>query len=165
MARKGLATYVESIARAQAGELGVEQVWAGFVKGMPNGLPQSGDRGLDHTHTWGRTYWGGRCSACSRISKSGAARRIATDFRTRSARSSTRATWKRNPGSSHARSRRSRGRVPVLAGCPTDEGPARVDGPRRALAEARHRARGPRSAPCRGRSGTALRRAITQPPG
>jgi predicted metalloprotease with PDZ domain len=26
---------------------------------MPNGLPQSGDQGLDHTHTWGRTYWGG----------------------------------------------------------------------------------------------------------
>ena len=56
---EGLATYVESVARAQAGELSAEQVWAGFVKGMPNGLPQSGDRGLDHTHTWGRTYWGG----------------------------------------------------------------------------------------------------------
>ena len=26
---------------------------------MPNGLPRSGDEGLDHTHTWGRTYWGG----------------------------------------------------------------------------------------------------------
>jgi hypothetical protein len=23
------------------------------------GLPQPGDRGLDHTPTWGRTYWGG----------------------------------------------------------------------------------------------------------
>ncbi|MGH8759929.1 MAG: hypothetical protein ACREVW_10525, partial [Burkholderiales bacterium] len=22
-------------------------------------LPAAGDRGLDHTHTWGRTYWGG----------------------------------------------------------------------------------------------------------
>jgi predicted metalloprotease with PDZ domain len=22
-------------------------------------LPQPGDRGLDNTHTWGRTYWGG----------------------------------------------------------------------------------------------------------
>ena len=56
---EGLATYVESVARAQAGELTAEQVWAGFVNGMPNGLPQSGDRGLDYTHTWGRTYWGG----------------------------------------------------------------------------------------------------------
>lgn len=26
---------------------------------MPQGLPQAGDRGLDHTPTWGRTYWGG----------------------------------------------------------------------------------------------------------
>jgi predicted metalloprotease with PDZ domain len=26
---------------------------------MPRGLPQSGDRGLDYTPTWGRTYWGG----------------------------------------------------------------------------------------------------------
>jgi predicted metalloprotease with PDZ domain len=26
---------------------------------MPQGLPQKGDRGLDWTHTWGRTYWGG----------------------------------------------------------------------------------------------------------
>ena len=26
---------------------------------MAQGLPKSGDRGLDFTHTWGRTYWGG----------------------------------------------------------------------------------------------------------
>ena len=26
---------------------------------MPQGLPQAGDQGLDRTHTWGRTYWGG----------------------------------------------------------------------------------------------------------
>jgi predicted metalloprotease with PDZ domain len=30
-----------------------------MVEGMPQGLPKSGDRGLDYTHTWGRTYWGG----------------------------------------------------------------------------------------------------------
>jgi predicted metalloprotease with PDZ domain len=29
------------------------------VRSMPNGLPRSGDEGLDRTHTWGRTYWGG----------------------------------------------------------------------------------------------------------
>jgi hypothetical protein len=56
---EGLATYVESIARAQARGLTDEAVWSGFVRGMPNGLPAAGDRGLDHTHTWGRTYWGG----------------------------------------------------------------------------------------------------------
>lgn len=56
---EGLATYVEAIARAQAGELDAEAVWKGFMDGMPNGLPGPGDRGLDRTHTWGRTYWGG----------------------------------------------------------------------------------------------------------
>jgi hypothetical protein len=29
------------------------------MRSMPRGLPEPGDRGLDHTHTWGRTYWGG----------------------------------------------------------------------------------------------------------
>lgn len=56
---EGLATYVEPLARAQAGGLTDEAVWAGMVQGMPKGLPQAGDRGLDRTHTWGRTYWGG----------------------------------------------------------------------------------------------------------
>ena len=56
---EGLATYVESIARAQRGHLTEEFVWNGFYHRMPQGLPQSGDRGLDMTPTWGRTYWGG----------------------------------------------------------------------------------------------------------
>jgi hypothetical protein len=30
-----------------------------MVRDMPKGLPGPGDRGLDRTHTWGRTYWGG----------------------------------------------------------------------------------------------------------
>jgi hypothetical protein len=30
-----------------------------MVSGMPQDEPQRGDRGLDRTHTWGRTYWGG----------------------------------------------------------------------------------------------------------
>jgi len=30
-----------------------------MVEGMQNGQPERGDQGLDHTHTWGRTYWGG----------------------------------------------------------------------------------------------------------
>src|SRR5216684_2534434 len=56
---EGIATYVEPIARIQAGQLAVEQMWFDLVRDMPQGLPQAGDRGLDHTHTWGRTYWGG----------------------------------------------------------------------------------------------------------
>jgi predicted metalloprotease with PDZ domain len=56
---EGLATYVEPIARAQAGQTSAEQAWQGMVQGMPNGEPQPGDQGLNQTHTWGRTYWGG----------------------------------------------------------------------------------------------------------
>lgn len=56
---EGISTYVEPIARIRAGHLRVEQMWADLVRDMPQGLPQAGDRGLDHTHTWGRTYWGG----------------------------------------------------------------------------------------------------------
>lgn len=56
---EGLATYVESIARAQHAHLTEEQIWRYFIERMPQGLPQNGDRGLDRTPTWGRTYWGG----------------------------------------------------------------------------------------------------------
>ncbi len=56
---EGIATYVEPIARAQANQLPVEQVWAGMVRGMPQGEPRPGDKGLERTQTWGRTYWGG----------------------------------------------------------------------------------------------------------
>ena len=56
---EGIATYVEPIARVQAGQLSASRMWFEVVRDMPKGLPQSGDAGLDHTHTWGRTYWGG----------------------------------------------------------------------------------------------------------
>src|SRR5229473_1058123 len=56
---EGIATYVEPIARIHSGHLKPEQMWFDLVRDMPQGLPQVGDRGLDHTHTWGRTYWGG----------------------------------------------------------------------------------------------------------
>ncbi|HHH27585.1 MAG TPA: hypothetical protein ENK57_04435 [Polyangiaceae bacterium] len=56
---EGLATYVEPLARARRGELDVEKVWRDMMEGMVHGLPEEGDRGLDRTPTWGRTYWGG----------------------------------------------------------------------------------------------------------
>jgi hypothetical protein len=56
---EGIATYVEPIARLEAGQISAARVWGDLVKGLPFGLPQPGDEGLDHTHTWGRTYWGG----------------------------------------------------------------------------------------------------------
>ncbi|MFN0315305.1 MAG: hypothetical protein ACKVQA_09740 [Burkholderiales bacterium] len=54
-----MATYVEPIVRAQAGNLSDQSVWRDLINGLPKGLPQAGDAGLDHTPTWGRTYWGG----------------------------------------------------------------------------------------------------------
>ena len=56
---EGLATYVEPVARVQAGQLTAEKIWRDMLQDMPKGLPAPGDRGLDNTHTWGRTYWGG----------------------------------------------------------------------------------------------------------
>jgi hypothetical protein len=56
---EGMATYVEPIARAQAGYLPDEEVWRQFVEYMPRGLPADGDGGLDQARGIGRTYWGG----------------------------------------------------------------------------------------------------------
>jgi hypothetical protein len=56
---EGIATYVEPIARVQAGQLRAETIWGDMVRDMKKGLPKPGDRGLDRTPTWGRTYWGG----------------------------------------------------------------------------------------------------------
>ncbi len=56
---EGMATYIEPIARAEIGRMSPERVWGDFARDMPQGLPQAGDRGLDRTPTWGRTYWGG----------------------------------------------------------------------------------------------------------
>jgi hypothetical protein len=53
------ATYVEPIARASIGILTAEQIWGEMLSSMEQGQPKTGDRGLDRTHTWGRTYWGG----------------------------------------------------------------------------------------------------------
>jgi hypothetical protein len=56
---EGTATYVEPIARVQVGNLTAAQVWSDLLRDMHQGLPEQGDDGLDNTHTWGRTYWGG----------------------------------------------------------------------------------------------------------
>lgn len=56
---EGMATYVEPIARAKIGQVKPTQVWRELVAGLPKGQPEKNDRGLDHTPTWGRTYWGG----------------------------------------------------------------------------------------------------------
>jgi len=56
---EGISVYVEPIARIRAGHWTAMQMWHDLVRDMPKGQPQDDDAGMDHTHTWGRTYWGG----------------------------------------------------------------------------------------------------------
>jgi hypothetical protein len=56
---EGVATYAEGVARGRAGLEAPLDVWNEWRAGMPKGLPAEGDRGIDRTSTWGRTYWGG----------------------------------------------------------------------------------------------------------
>jgi hypothetical protein len=56
---EGLATYIEGMARAQAGTRPALDVWSELKRSLSQGLPKPGESGLDQTHTWARTYWGG----------------------------------------------------------------------------------------------------------
>jgi hypothetical protein len=56
---EGLATYIEPLARARARLTSPDEVWRDFIVHGPDGTPKAGDQGLERTHTWGRTYWGG----------------------------------------------------------------------------------------------------------
>jgi hypothetical protein len=57
---EGQATYIEPVARVMTGELKAADIWRDMARDMSKGEPQGADdQGLDHTHTWARTYWGG----------------------------------------------------------------------------------------------------------
>jgi hypothetical protein len=56
---EGIPTYVEPVVRARDGQITPERFWGDLVLGLPQGQPGAADRGLERTHTWGRTYWGG----------------------------------------------------------------------------------------------------------
>ncbi|MBA3938429.1 MAG: hypothetical protein H0X38_13290 [Planctomycetes bacterium] len=56
---EGAASYFEPLARARAGQLAPAVLWRELIEGAPQGQPERGDRGLDRTRSWGRTYWGG----------------------------------------------------------------------------------------------------------
>jgi hypothetical protein len=56
---EGLSDYLEPVARARAGQIRPQDAWREFVEGLPQGLPEAGEHGLDLDHTWGRIYWGG----------------------------------------------------------------------------------------------------------
>jgi hypothetical protein len=56
---EGIAVYVEPIARIQAKQMEASRMWADLARDMPKGVPGPNDKGLDRTHTWASTYWGG----------------------------------------------------------------------------------------------------------
>lgn len=56
---EGMATYAEGALRVHVGQIPAPQWWGELLRGLPQGQPAAGDRGLDHTPTWARTYWGG----------------------------------------------------------------------------------------------------------
>jgi len=56
---EGSATYLEPIARARAGLVAEDDVWAEWLRDYGQGLPTADDRGLDLDSSWGRTYYGG----------------------------------------------------------------------------------------------------------
>ena len=56
---EGLATYLEPIARAQVGQIPVEDVWSDLVERLPEGFPHAGSGGLNDGGNYARIYWGG----------------------------------------------------------------------------------------------------------
>ncbi len=43
----------------RVGTLTPQQVWGEMARDMAQGEPLPGELGLDRTHTWASTYWGG----------------------------------------------------------------------------------------------------------
>lgn len=63
---EGIATYVEPLARMQAGQVEAKEVWGDLVNYLPRALPAVGEGGLNGVRGWGRMYWGGAlfCLLC-----------------------------------------------------------------------------------------------------
>jgi predicted metalloprotease with PDZ domain len=56
---EGLSDYLEPVARARAGQWTAKEAWREFVEGLPQGLPEPGEGGLDNARRRERIYWGG----------------------------------------------------------------------------------------------------------
>jgi hypothetical protein len=56
---EGMAVFGEPVVRTRAGMIGADAFWEEWLEQGPVGLPGAGDGGLERTHTWARTYWGG----------------------------------------------------------------------------------------------------------
>jgi hypothetical protein len=56
---EGLATYYEPLIRARRGWKSEQEVWAEFVRAMPQGLPAATIGGLEKASSFREIYWGG----------------------------------------------------------------------------------------------------------
>ncbi len=56
---EGMAVFGEPIVRVRAGMMDEGEFWSEWLEQGPLGLPRPGEGGLESTHTWARTYWGG----------------------------------------------------------------------------------------------------------
>jgi hypothetical protein len=56
---EGMAVFAEPLVRVRAGMVDEGVVWSEWMEQGPLGLPHAGQGGLETTHTWARTYWGG----------------------------------------------------------------------------------------------------------
>jgi hypothetical protein len=56
---EGMAVFGEPIVRVRAGMVDEDQLWSEWLEQGAIGLPRPGEGGLEETHTWARTYWGG----------------------------------------------------------------------------------------------------------
>lgn len=56
---EGMAVFGEPIVRVRAGMTTEDVLWSEWLEQGPLGLPRPSEGGLETTHTWARTYWGG----------------------------------------------------------------------------------------------------------
>lgn len=56
---EGLSDYLEPIARARVGQTTARDAWREFAEGLPQGLANPGEGGLDNSRRRERIYWGG----------------------------------------------------------------------------------------------------------
>jgi hypothetical protein len=56
---EGMAVFGEPLVRVRAGMMDPGEFWSEWLEQGPLGLPRPGEGGLESTHTWARTYWGG----------------------------------------------------------------------------------------------------------
>ncbi len=56
---EGLATYVEPLARARANLAPADDIWKWLLWGLPKGLSGIRNQGVERSHGWDATYWGG----------------------------------------------------------------------------------------------------------